>query len=405
MDLTVGGKQNLTDKLTLSGLVRIEKMPKRKRRSPSVISAGTVIVLLILVVLGLIRIFGQGGAGAVPAWTPRPSTAPGVTAAATLSQEDAAWYSLYFTDPGSPEANSLRGGPDEALRAAIDGARISLDLAVYEIDLYRIRDALINAQRRGVSVRVVTDSDYLDEDAVQGILEAGIPVLGDRREGFMHNKFAVVDRQEVWTGSMNFTVNDAYRNNNNLVRIRSLELAEDYTVEFDEMFEEDLFGPSASSDTPHPTITVEGTQIEVYFSPDDGTARRLVELLEGAQESIYFLAYSFTSDDIAKAIMERAKAGVTAAGVMETSQYESNQGSEYDRFKKAGLDVRLDGNPRNMHHKVLIIDGQSVVTGSYNFSRNAEEINDENTLIIHNEEIAGGYLAEFEMIFDEAKSR
>jgi phosphatidylserine/phosphatidylglycerophosphate/cardiolipin synthase-like enzyme len=380
-------------------------MPKRKRRSPSATSAGTVIVLLILIVLGLMKIFGQGGAGAVPAWTPRPSTAPGITAAPTLPQEDGAWYSLYFTDPGSPEANSLRGGPDEALRAAIDGARISLDLAVYDIDLYRIRDALIDAHRRGVSVRVVTDSDYLDEDAVQGILEAGIPVLGDRREGFMHNKFAVIDRQEVWTGSMNFTINDAYRNNNNLIRIRSLELAEDYTVEFEGMFEEDLFGPSTSADTPHPTLTVEGAWIEVYFSPDDGTARRLVELLRGAQDSIYFLAYSFTSDDVANAIMERARAGVSASGVMETSQYESNQGTEYDRFKNAGLDVRLDGNPRNMHHKVLIIDRQTVVTGSYNFSGNAEETNDENTLIIHNAEIAGQYMAEFERIFDEAKSR
>jgi phosphatidylserine/phosphatidylglycerophosphate/cardiolipin synthase-like enzyme len=380
-------------------------MPKRKRRSPNATAAGTVIVLLILIVLGLMRIFSQGGAGAVPAWTPRPSAAHTFTAAPTLPQEGSAWYSLYFTDPNSPEASSLQGGPDEALSAAIDGARISLDLAVYDIDLYRIRDALINAQRRGVSVRVVTDSDYLDEDAVQGIQEAGIPVLGDRREGFMHNKFVVIDRQEVWTGSMNLTVNDAYRNNNNLIRIRSLELAEDYTVEFEEMFEEDLFGPSASANTPHPTVSVDSTGIEVYFSPDDGTAQRLVELLRSAQESIYFLAYSFTSDDLANAIMERAKAGVTAAGVMETSQYESNQGTEYDRFKKAGLDVRLDGNPRNMHHKVLIIDGQTVVTGSYNFSRNAEETNDENTLVIHNEEIAGQYMAEFERIFDEAKSR
>ena len=90
---------------------------------------------------------------------------------------------------------------------------------------------------------------------------------------------------------------------------------------------------------------------------------------------------------------------------MEESQYKSNQGTEYDRFKKAGLDVRLDGNPRNMHHKVFIIDGQTVVTGSYNFSANAEQSNDENTLIIYNEEIAGQYLDEFERIFEEAKSK
>ena len=58
------------------------------------------------------------------------------------------------------------------------------------------------------------------------------------------------------------------------------------------------------------------------------------------------------------------------------------------KLREAGLDVRLDGNPANMHHKVFIIDGHIVITGSYNFSRSAEERNDENTLIIHDPAIA-----------------
>ncbi|HBY08896.1 MAG TPA: phospholipase, partial [Chloroflexi bacterium] len=115
-----------------------------------------------------------------------------------------------------------------------------------------------------------------------------------------------------------------------------------------------------------------------------------------------FLAFSFTSDPIAGALLERAAAGVEVAGVFEESQYHANTGGEFDRLAAAGLDVRLDGNPNNMHHKVFIIDGKIVVTGSYNFSRSAEERNDENTLIIHNPEIAAQYLVEFERVFQKA---
>ena len=328
---------------------------------------------------------------------PDPAS-PAPTLAPTAPVID--WYTVYFTDPGGPNARSLRGGPDKKLADAIDEARLSVDVAVLDLDLWSIRDALLAAHRRGVTVRLVTDSDYIDNPEVQALDEAGIPVLGDRQEGLLHDKFTVIDRQEVWTGSMNYTVNDAYRNNNNLIRIRSAKLAEDYTTEFNEMFEDDLFGPHTRADTPYPTLEVGGTQLEVYFSPDDGAAAHLLELIRSARKSIYFLAYSFTSDDLAQALLERAGAGVTVAGVMEASQIESNQGGEYGRFRKAGLEVRLDGNPRQMHHKVMLIDGQIVVTGSYNFSASAERINDENMLVIHDPQVAALYRIEFEKLFN-----
>ena len=56
----------------------------------------------------------------------------------------------------------------------------------------------------------------------------------------MHNKFVILDRLEVWTGSMNYTINGAYHNDNNLVRVRSNRLADNYTAEFEEMFVDDL---------------------------------------------------------------------------------------------------------------------------------------------------------------------
>jgi phosphatidylserine/phosphatidylglycerophosphate/cardiolipin synthase-like enzyme len=313
------------------------------------------------------------------------------------------WYTVYFTNPDDPKSQSLRGGPDRHLADAIGAARASVDIAVQQLDLWSVRDALIDAHQRGVTVRMVTESDYLDTEEIQQLIEVGIPVLGDRREGLMHDKFVVIDRHEVWTGSMNYTVSEGYRNNNNLVRIRSARLAEDYLAEFAEMFDLDQFGPGSPSNTPYPALTVDGTSLEVYFSPDDGVADHLQRLIGSARESVYFMAFSFTSDELAQAILDRAGAGVTVAGVMEASQYRSNLGSDYDKFRQAGLDVRLDGNPRNMHHKIIIIDQYTVITGSYNFTFSAETQNDENLLILHNPQIAAIFLNEFQDVFLQAR--
>jgi phosphatidylserine/phosphatidylglycerophosphate/cardiolipin synthase-like enzyme len=317
------------------------------------------------------------------------------------SPSRAEWYSLYFTDPDSPTVGSFRGGPDDALADAIRRARLSVDIAIYHLNLWSIRDALIAAHNAGVNVRVVIESDNMDEVEIQELRDAGIEVLGDRRESLMHHKFVIIDKSEVWTGSMNFTINGAYYNDNNLIGIRSSRLAENYTTEFEEMYVTDMFGDDIVVNTPFPDLSVEGTRIETLFSPDDGTADRIIELIQQAQERIVFMAYSFTSDDIADAMLERANAGVTVSGVFEESQYYANIGTEYDRLYDAGLEVRLDGNSRNMHHKVIIIDGEVVILGSYNFSGSAEIRNDENTLIIFNSDIAELFMSEFERVFSK----
>jgi len=345
--------------------------------------------------MGLAILVYRSFSGGIPSI---PSASPEAPPGASVD-----WWSVYFTDPLSPNADSLRGGPDASLAAAIESARLSVDVAAYDLDLWVLRDALLGAHRRGVSVRMVAESDNLETREIQELIEGGIEVLGDRREGLMHDKFAIIDRLEVWTGSMNYTINDGYRNNNNLVRVRSAAVAEDYTAEFEEMFLHDRFGPGSPSDTPNPRLTVESTPLEVYFSPDDGVADRLVELIQGAEHSIYFLAYSFTSDDIAGAMLERRRAGVTIGGVLEENQVNSNEGGEYARLQAAGLDVRLDGNPRNMHHKVIIIDERITITGSYNFSNNAERFNDENVIIIDNPQIAALFLEEFNRLYARAQ--
>jgi len=80
----------------------------------------------------------------------------------------------------------------------------------------------------------------------------------------------------------------------------------------------------------------------------------------------------------------------------------SNTGTEFDPFRQAGVDVLIDGNEGQMHHKVFIVDEKIVVLGSYNFSRAAEERNDENILIIYNEKIAEFFVQEFQRVYENA---
>ena len=243
---------------------------RSRRTTPAAVTSALVLAVLALAIF-LYRSIANG----------RPyGTTPIPTAGASPSSD---WIHVYFTEPNGPNAKSLRGGPDSDLAAAIEAARLSVDVAVFELDLWSVRDALIDAHRRGVSVRVVTDSDNIDNEETRDLKEAGIQVLGDRRESLMHNKFAIIDRREVWSGSMNFTINDAYKNNNNLIRMRSSQLADDYTNEFEEMFIQDQFGLGSPANTPYPNLAVEGTHLDVYFSPDDGAAKHIIARIQDAQ--------------------------------------------------------------------------------------------------------------------------
>jgi phosphatidylserine/phosphatidylglycerophosphate/cardiolipin synthase-like enzyme len=313
------------------------------------------------------------------------------------------WFELYFTDPTNAAKKQETGGPDGPLVASLDSARVAIDMAAYSLNLKDVESALLHAQQRGVQVRLVMESDNTNTTEVKALQSANIPIVGDHLAGLMHNKFVVIDRAEVWTGSMNYTQLGTYSDNNNLMHIRSTEVADDYETEFDQMFVDHKFGSRLVSETPHPSVTIDGTPLNIYFSPADHIQSALLPLINNAQSSIYFLAYSFTSDPLGNAIRQRAAAGVKVAGVMETDQVRSDVGTEYDAFRKAGLDVHLDGNPGLMHHKVFIIDNQIVAMGSYNFTASAEKSNDENLIVINNPDIAAQYMKEFQRVYAVAQ--
>ena len=310
---------------------------------------------------------------------------------------------VYFSDPQAPGSSSLRGGPDQDLAQAIGSARYSVDMAIYRLDLWSLRDALIDAHQRGVAVRLVVEGAHQTAPEIESLIARKIPVVSDDRDPLMHHKFTVIDGFEVWTGSMNYTINGAYRNNNNMVRIFSHEIAENFTQEFEEMFLEGRFGALSRADTPHPISRLGEQRVEVYFSPDDGVEAQLVRVIESARQSIEVMAFSLTSNALGYALVEAAELGVEVKVVIEGDQA-ANAGSEVGRLISADVDLRLDSNPDSMHHKVIIVDEAVVVTGSYNFSRSAEELNDENIVILYSKEAAAEYLVEFKRIFERAIS-
>jgi len=309
-------------------------------------------------------------------------------------------FEVYFSDPYDPYARSRPGYLEDILVYAIDQANSSVDVAVLNLTSDDIGEALLRAHKRGVQVRLVMESDRMDRNVPRGLIKAGVPVVGDNGDGLMHHKFMVIDGIEVWSGSMNFTESGIYRDHNNMLRIRSSRLAQNYTAEFEEMFVDGLFGAESPANTPHPQITIDGTQIENYFSPDDGVEQQLYIQIMNAEESIAVMAFAFTSDPLAAALIERAENGLEVRIIMDEEQAYSNQGGEYEHFLNEGLDVRLDANYGQMHHKVMVFDSATVAFGSYNYSYSAETRNDENLLIIHDPALAAAYLNEFELIYE-----
>lgn len=329
----------------------------------------------------------------------RPET-PALTAQVTnLPTPDGGAISVYFSDPASPLAAQKRGGPDEALAAAIDAAQRSVDMAMFNLSLSSIGDALRTAKQRGVTVRLVVDSETYYDAVPAQLREAGITVISDQREELMHNKFTILDGQEVWTGSLNLSTGGTYSDYNNLVRIRSTRLAQDYTAEFEEMFLDRQFGSNSPMNTPYPRLTVDGRTLEVYFLPEDDVEDRLLELVGGAQQSVDFLAYSLTLDYLAGTLLDLDRDGLNVRGVMDAEQVASNTGGEFETLSDAGLDVRLDPFDGLLHHKVIIIDGQTVVFGSANFTSSGLFKNDENLIILDDPAVAQLFETEFERIY------
>ncbi len=321
-----------------------------------------------------------------------------------IGTEPQDWYEIYFSNPTCPPVEERSGGLDEIVADHLLGAEVRVDVAAFDLDAAPIVDALIALEERGVQVRVVTDADNGDLSSIRRLRRHGTSVVEDERSALMHNKFIVVDGRYLWVGSMNFTSNGAYCNNNNLVFFDSPRLANNYTSEMDEMVENRNFGPNSPVNTANEQLTIQGSRVENYFGPEKEIAPVIARTVAGAEESILFMAFSFTDERVGEAILGRADAGVPVQGVFEATGSTTDY-SYYPPMRDAllsNLQVRQDNNPHIMHHKVIIIDWETVVFGSFNFSENANSRNDENILIVHDPTFAAFFVEEFGVVWEES---
>jgi phosphatidylserine/phosphatidylglycerophosphate/cardiolipin synthase-like enzyme len=123
--------------------------------------------------------------------------------------------------------------------------------------------------------------------------------------------------------------------------------------------------------------------IAVFFSPDGGCAEAIIGQLNAAKKTIRIQAYFFTSPKIAKAVLEAQKRGVDVTAVIDKSAETANY-SAADTLANGGVKTFIDHEHETQHSKVMLIDGQVIITGSFNFTAAADTSNVENLLIINN---------------------
>lgn len=132
------------------------------------------------------------------------------------------------------------------------------------------------------------------------------------------------------------------------------------------------------------------TASHVYFSPKGGCTKAITDVIGQAKRSILVQAYSFTSYPIAEALIEAAKRGVKVETIVDGKQVHEKK-TKLGLLAKGGVITYLDGAHAIAHNKVMIIDGKTVITGSFNFTNAAEEKNAENLLILDDPALAAEY--------------
>lgn len=312
-------------------------------------------------------------------------------------------WQLFFSAPQEKNNQENESGIENRFAQAIDQCKRSLHLAVYEMNSESITNAIIGAHKRGVEVQVLTDNRSKDfpGSTFNKLSENGITVKTNYTQGaLMHNKFAVMDDTTVWTGSYNYTLNATYNNNENLVMIESPAIAAVYNHAFKRMYVDGIFKKTndQQNSTALPPLPFNA---RVYFTPNDDVINIIKSEISKAKKSIRFMFFSFTLKEVAELLNQQALKGVNVKGIVE--QRLDRRPIFTDTI--SGSEVRQDGNPRYLHHKVIIIDDKEVITGSMNMSTAASTRNSENVLILEDDLLASKYAAEFERLWKVSVKR
>ncbi len=376
----------------------------------------------------------------------------------------------------SPLSGQWRQGDnlEAMILEAIGEARSEVLVAVQELSLPAVAEALAARHRQGLRVRVVLENTYSTPwseqhpvdlephqrqrvtqlqamgqgDAVAILRRAGVPLIDDTADGsagsgLMHHKFLVVDQRLVVTGSANFSPSCIHGdaddprtrgNVNHLLRFDSPELAALFAAEFTRLWGD---GPGGRPDSrfgtakgggPAQRVTIGGTTVEVLFAPhrrqdpDNGLAW-LERQLRGARRHLDLSLFVFSAQNIADALAQLQQQGVrlrvladpgfASRSYSEVLDLLGVQLSDHRCRLEAGnrpwrAPIEAAGIPRlargdKLHHKVAILDGQRVISGSFNWSPSAAFTNDETLLRIDSPLLAAHFEREMERMWRGAE--
>ncbi len=339
----------------------------------------------------------------------------------------------YFNTPVNTDlstgtiAQYIGKSMNDTLIAYINRATETIDFCIYNINnsgLSNVSEALNYAHNRGVIIRFITSGStehYGVDDLVSEIPVIESPY--NSGTGIMHNKFAIIDANSadaekpwVWSGSTNLTYDQVNTDANNMIFIQDQTLAKSYRIEFEEMWGSSenqpnesnaKFGANKSNNTPHEFI-VGGNRLQSYFSPSDGTNQQIINAINTAENDLNIETMLITRTDLANAISDANRRGAEVHVV--TNHSNDNSETVNDILNSAlptGKYIFDNTAGGILHHKMAIIDANyaasdpQVITGSHNWSNSANDRNDENTLIIHNADIANQYFQHFAYRFAE----
>ena len=368
---------------------------------------------------------------------------------------------LLFADPRSHSAPGDRCEDEICTRLLklIQTAEKSIDFAVYGMrNQTQLLEAIEAAQARGVVVRGVVDRDRTGENyytstnlwarrlgnirddfdaetildqrdtwkphqppcprpaGFEGPLQCLAYDLGDRwlvaahasRETFdqridgriMHNKFFVVDRRWVWTGSANLSDSGTGGYNANIVAVvNSPRLADVYTNEFEQMWGAGHFHQLKESNDVE-RFAIGDTDTQVWFSPQDKTMSKGVQpLIAGAQHRIDLAVFFLTNKYVTAELIAAHRRGVDVRVIIDATSSQ-NEYSKHELLREAGVPVKVENWGGKMHLKAAAVDGRVVVVGSMNWTSAGEFANDENSLFFRSPRLVADFEAFFDRVWD-----
>jgi phosphatidylserine/phosphatidylglycerophosphate/cardiolipin synthase-like enzyme len=295
----------------------------------------------------------------------------------------------------------------------------------------------------------ITSSEISQRDALAIIQNAKIPWIDDTADGskgssLMHHKFVVVDNRFVIITSANFTLSDtsgdfsnssSLGNANNLLKIDSSELATLLTEEFNIMWGDGVGGnPDSKFGVTKPvrnpqTVTLGNSKITIHFSPTSPTEPwtlssngLIAKTLSASSKTVDLALFVFSDQQLANILEERHNQNVQVRALIEPqfiyrpySEALDMMGFALSEDCKYEVDNRPWKNPIStvgvptlakgdlLHHKFSVIDTQTVITGSHNWSEAANNGNDETLIVIENPTIAAHYQREFNRLYGKIK--